>query len=171
NRVTWRSVLVRAVGRLLTDPELDEPLPAGYHQEPRAFAASLHIQLMQLRNLLSDADPNELATAETAYFLSSRTATLRGALLDRVDLAAIGDSTGLRRRPGARLTTVADRNHLRLLLDDRELQVPGHLAPALRHVDQHHQLTPADLAGWLDSDSRLVLCRRLVREGLLEVVR
>jgi len=171
NRVTWRSVLVRAVGRLLTDPELDEPLPAGYHQEPRAFAASLHIQLMQLRNLLSDADPNELATAETAYFLSSRTATLRGALLDRVDLAAIGDSTGLRRRPGARLTTVADRNHLRLLLDDRELQVPGHLAPALRHVDQHHQLTPADLAGWLDSESRLVLCRRLVREGLLEVVR
>jgi hypothetical protein len=32
-------------------------------------------------------------------------------------------------------------------------------------------LTPADLAEHLDPESRLVLCRRLVREGLLEVVR
>ena len=171
NLVTWRSVLVRAVTRLLTDPEFDEPLPAGYHHERRAFAASFDTRLVRLREQLSEVDPLELATAETAYFLTSRTAGLRGALLDRVDLAAIGHDTELRRRRGAQLTSLPDGDHIRLLLGDRELQVPGHLAPALSHLARHHQLTPADLGDWLDPESRLVLCRRLVREGLLEVAR
>ena len=44
------------------------------------------------------------------------------------------------------------------------------LPDSLPDVAAHHELTPADLAP-LDSESALVLCRRLVREGLLEVAR
>ena len=46
--------------------------------------------------------------------------------------------------------------------------MPGRLRPALEQVRAADQFTPTDLD--LDPQSCLVLCRRLVREGLLEVV-
>ena len=63
--------------------------------------------------------------------------------------------------------TPGDR--LRVLLGDRVLDVPARLRPALEEVRARAELRPADLDGVLDASSRLVLCRRLVREGLLEV--
>jgi hypothetical protein len=56
---------------------------------------------------------------------------------------------------------------LRVLLGDRYLDVPARLRPALEKIRSREHLVPADLP--LDEQSRLVLCRRLVREGLLEV--
>ena len=47
--------------------------------------------------------------------------------------------------------------------------VPAWLRPALEDLRTRPELKPADLAGTLDPQSRLVLCRRLIREGLLEV--
>jgi len=55
---------------------------------------------------------------------------------------------------------------MEVLLGDRSMTVPARLRPALEAVRRLEQLTPADLP--LDEQSRLVLCRRLLREGLLE---
>jgi hypothetical protein len=54
-----------------------------------------------------------------------------------------------------------------VLLGDRFLDVPARLRPALEKIRSRDDVSPADLP--LDEQSRLVLCRRLVREGLLEV--
>ncbi len=54
-----------------------------------------------------------------------------------------------------------------MLIGDRSLDVPAHLAGALDVVRTSATFTPADLG--LDPQSNLVLARRLVREGLLEV--
>jgi hypothetical protein len=56
-----------------------------------------------------------------------------------------------------------------VLLGDRSLDVPGRLEAALAEIRRLPELRPADLAAHLDEQSRLVLCRRLVREGLLEI--
>ena len=45
--------------------------------------------------------------------------------------------------------------------------MPARIRPALDEVRARGELTPADLP--LDPQSSLVLCRRLVREGLLEI--
>ncbi len=73
----------------------------------------------------------------------------------------------LRRRAGRPcvVTPVGDR--LRLLIGDRHLEVPARIAGAVDVVRERTTLTPADLG--LDAKSNLVLARRLVREGLLEV--
>ena len=57
-----------------------------------------------------------------------------------------------------------------VLLGDRVLQMPARLAPAMQAILTSDRLAVADLAGYLDPPSRLVLVRRLVREGLLESV-
>jgi hypothetical protein len=59
-------------------------------------------------------------------------------------------------------------DRLEVLLGDRTVDVPGHLRPALEEVRSRTELRPRDLP--LDEQSRLVLARRLVREGLLRVL-
>ena len=55
-----------------------------------------------------------------------------------------------------------------MLLGDRTLSVPARLREALELVRSRDELRPRDLP--LDEQSRLVLARRLVREGLLRTV-
>ncbi|HET9005748.1 MAG TPA: hypothetical protein VFQ04_03445, partial [Actinomycetes bacterium] len=73
--------------------------------------------------------------------------------------------TAVRRRPGAgcRLRRHGDR--LEVLLGDRTLHMPARLAPAMGAILASDRLVVGDLAGLLDPPSRLVLIRRLVREG------
>ena len=62
-----------------------------------------------------------------------------------------------------------DGDRLHLLLGDRRVTVPARISEAVERVRSLEEFTPADLG--LDTESALVLCRRLIREGLLEVVR
>ena len=62
-------------------------------------------------------------------------------------------------------------NGLRLLLGDRTVDMPAWLRPAMEQILAWQQFRPADLAETLDPQSRIVLCRRLIREGLLTPVR
>jgi hypothetical protein len=97
---------------------------------------------------------------------------LRGVLAAEPRLAEIGDASRLWRRPGAvcvvRSPTTPDAP-LVVLLGDRRLEMPSWLEPAMRRVaGSDGALTPVDLADDIaDAHSRVVLARRLVREGLL----
>jgi len=171
NRVTWRDVLVNAVESALPAEWLDEPLPAGYHRDRDTFERALDERLSELRKRLGDVDAGDVARDRSVRFLGSRSPSLRGGLVDRVALSDLDDDTLLRWRPGASLTVLPDGDALRAVLADRELGVPARVGPALAYLEQHSELTPADLGSMLDLQSRLVLLRRLVREGLLEVAR
>ena len=91
-----------------------------------------------------------------------------GALLDRSGLAGLDVTTRLRRRRGHPCELVDAGDTIRVLIGDRVLRVPARVRPALEHVAAHLELTPGDLPS-LDPESALVLCRRLVREGLLRI--
>jgi hypothetical protein len=56
-----------------------------------------------------------------------------------------------------------------LLIGDRELRVPGWVEPTLRVVVDGTSRRVDDLTT-IDAQSRLVLVRRLVREGVVEIV-
>ena len=62
-----------------------------------------------------------------------------------------------------------DGDRLHLLLGDRRMTVPARITDAVERVRTLEAFTPDDLG--LDPESALVLSRRLIREGLLEVVR
>jgi hypothetical protein len=172
NQVTWRQVLERALADAL-DATGAQHVPAGYLEDPSLLASGLTERVEQLAGALRGLDPATVAAGEVSRFLTGRTLWQRGGLRDRVALADLADGTRLRRRPGHPCVLLADGDQLRVLLGDREVRVPARLAPALevvRGAGASRDLTPADLGEHLDEQSRLVLCRRLVREGLLEVV-
>ena len=170
NQLTWRSLLTREVGRVLAEVP-DDHLPAGYLADPARLAEGLGERLAAVVESVGRLAPEAVAREQVEGFLAGRPPRLSGALLDRASLArGIRADTALRRRAGHPCRLVDDGDTVRVLLGDRVLRVPARVRPALEHVAAHLELIPADLAP-LDTESALVLCRRLVREGLLEVVR
>ena len=171
NQATWRQLLQRVVTEALTDPAYDDRLPAGYPDDPTLIADEVGARVQTLVDALSAYDAGRVADGEARRFNSSRAPVLRGAITDRLTLDSLDDDTELVRRPGS-VCVVRPGDHpdtVLLLLGDRELRVPSRLADALHHIRERPRLRPGDLAAWLDPQSRLVLARRLVREGLLKV--
>jgi mannose-6-phosphate isomerase-like protein (cupin superfamily)/sulfur carrier protein ThiS len=169
NQLTWRSLVTREVGRLLADVP-DDHVPAGYLDDPARLADGLADRLAAVADAVRRLDPAGLAAHQVEGFLSGRPPRLAGTLLDRDALASGLDvDTRLRRRRGHPCVLVDDGDVVRVMLGDRVLRVPTRVRTALDHVAAHTELVPGDLP--TDAQSALVLCRRLVREGLLEVVR
>jgi mannose-6-phosphate isomerase-like protein (cupin superfamily) len=169
NRVSWREAL-RAVGDgVLSDEAFDAPLPAGYLQAPDRFAAQLAERLRAYADALAEVDGRAAADQRVAEFLTKRTPALRGGLLDLVALDHLDDTSRLERRPTAACVLHEDGDRLVVLLGDRELRMPLRLRDAMAFVRDTSSFRVEELSRWLDPASRLVVTRRLVREGLLRI--
>jgi bifunctional lysine-specific demethylase and histidyl-hydroxylase NO66 len=167
---TWAEALRRTVTAVVEDALSGEPLPAGFAADPGALTAGVAEQLAEVRQRLDKLDPEAIAQAAADRFWSSQPPLLSGQLQQLLALEGIGEDTVVRRRPGAvcRLRQRGDR--LEVLLGDRVLHMPARLTPVMGVILDSDRLAVGDLAGHLDPSSRLVLVRRLVREGLLESV-
>jgi len=171
NQVTWREVLQRLSAAALQDEAYDGRIPAGYLENPTGFAEQLAGRLSSLGERIAATDVEQAVAEQSHQFLTGRTPVLRGGLRDRLELSRITDDTALERRPAAACVLVVEEDRLRLLLGDREIRMPSRLEEPMRLVGERTLLQPRDLCAWLDEESRLVLARRLVREGLLRVGR
>jgi bifunctional lysine-specific demethylase and histidyl-hydroxylase NO66 len=167
---TWGDVLRRAVLSVVEDALSDEPLPAGFAADPSGLTAGVTEQLTEVRRRLEKLDPSAIAVAAADRFWSSRPPLLAGQLQQLLALEGIGEDTVVRRRPAVVCRLRQRENRLEVLLGDRVLQMPARLTPVMRMILARDRLAVADLAGHLDPPSRLVLVRRLIREGLLESV-
>jgi lysine-specific demethylase/histidyl-hydroxylase NO66 len=171
--VTWRDVVTQVVEEVLRrDGELDQSLPAGWASSPAVLGPELSARLERARARLVEAsEPETVLDRRAARFWSSRTPDLSGGLRDLLELDQLDDRTLLRRRPSVSATVVEGEGHTEVILRDRVLRMPSTLAPALQRTMTSATLRPGDLDGFLDAPSRLVLCRRLVREGLFNIER
>jgi lysine-specific demethylase/histidyl-hydroxylase NO66 len=164
----WNDLLREVVELATEEAWFRESLPVGFASDPGSLAASLAEHVAELRAFLDKVDLARVAEGAARRFWAARPPSLQGQLRQLLTLDELDDATVLARRPGAtcRLRVAGDR--LELLLGDRTLSMPAALEPALRQVLAADRFTPADLGGHLDGPSRLVLARRLVREGLLQ---
>jgi len=164
----WNDLLREVLDLATEETWFREGLPVGFADDPAALEASLAERVAELRRFLDKVDLTRVAERAVNRFWTNRAPMLQGQLRQLLTLDELGEAAVLERRPGTtcRLRVTGDR--LELLLGDRTLTMPARLEPALRQVVAADRLTPADLAGHLDGPSRLVLARRLVREGLLQ---
>ena len=169
NRVTWRQLLRQVSDQVLADERYDAPLPAGHLDDPGRLAEDLSHQLAAFTEGVRTLDAEVVAGERVAAFLRERPPALRGGLTDRVQLDAMNDGTRVTRRPTAACVLEECGDRLVVLLGDRELRMPPRLRGAMEFVRDHPAFGVGDLAPWLDEGSRLVVARRLVREGLLRI--
>jgi hypothetical protein len=132
------------------------------------LASAVADHLEELERWLDKLDPADVAAGRIRRFLTTRPPVLTGTLEGLLDLDAITDRTEVRRRPRSVCELQARGERLIVLLGDRELRMPASLEPAMRRIAAAGRLRPEDLGPELDPESRVILVRRLVREGLLE---
>lgn len=170
NQLTWRGLVQRSLADVIADLP-DQHLPAGYLDDPDEVHTELASRLEDLATRVRSVDTRAAVEAEVRRFLTSRPSRLAGGLHDVIAAETIDRTTLLRRRTGHPCVLFTHGQRLDILLGDRSVDVPARLRPALEQIRLRAEFCPGDLAEQLDPQSSLVLCRRLVREGLLEVVR
>lgn len=169
-RITYRDVLRRTVDELEADPSLDDPLPLGYHRHERLFAAEISARCAAIAKRLAEVDPDVVARRESARPTRRRSPLSAGRLRDIAHVGAITSTTPLLRRDvPVRLAPDPDPDgRVALFLPDRTLRFPPTAAAALDVVLGQDCFVADDLVG-LDGRSRLVLARRLIREGVVGI--
>jgi len=163
--------VVREVIKLAEEePVFAERLPAGSTTDAGAMRETVVASLDELRAWLDKVDVDELTQRVARKVMSSAQPVVRGQLRQLELVEGINASTELVRRPGAVCVLFPGDTSLKILLVDRELQMPLAAEGAIQEVAGRDRLQASDLHPFLEPDGALVLVRRLVREGLLEVV-
>jgi hypothetical protein len=165
NQRTWSDLLRQAVEPLLA-PLGPDHLPAGSLEHPDVLTDDLAVRLEALSDAVRRVDPAEVVGAATDRFLTTRPSRLGRGLVSGLAARELDVDTPLRRRAGALCVRRERGERLVLLLGDRSLDVPAWVAPAIDELRPGRVLTPGDLP--VSPQSAVVLCRRLLREGLLE---
>jgi hypothetical protein len=145
---------VDALRRLLDELETELPFRRSVDEDPDGLV-----------ELLADRLDAEAVRRQTRQRLvHSRRPVLDGQLSELRALDDLTVETPLRRRE----TVIAELDGTALTFEGRSLRFPERLAAELEFlVDGGDPFTAAELPGSLDDDGRLVLVRRLVREGFL----
>ena len=160
NVFTWRDAVREALDEAAReDVELRRGVPSD-GRSPEGLLDALAAQLA----------PDQVSGRRRRSFVSTRR-PIRDDAFDQ--LRALGEldlDTPLERRR----TVIADlseaENELRLSFEGRELALPGFVRDDLEFLlEADEAFRPSDLPGRLDGEGRLVLVRRLVREGLLRI--
>ena len=162
----WRTVLEGVWTQLMGS--VDGSVPAGWSADPEGFAQELRDRLRKVSQGLERVDAKEETRARIERWLSGRTQLGRGWIAERSEPIRVDDDSLLRRRPGAVCELHLLPEHLIVLLGDRRLEMPTWIEPAMRRIANVEAFTLGELADVLpDRESRAVLGRRLIREGLL----
>jgi bifunctional lysine-specific demethylase and histidyl-hydroxylase NO66 len=168
---TWRQVLDEALAQVRDEPELDEALPLRFAlDDPEELRRAVQERLGSFARLLEKADADAVAARLRRRFLVGRLPVLPGQLQQVLAIPRIVLETPVRRRPGSILRLQRNGERLSAFLGDRELRMPGWLEPVLAGIPDGAAFRVEELGPGLDREGRVVLARRLVREGLLEVV-
>jgi len=170
NRVSWREVLRRITDDVLAEATYDEPLPAGYLEDPAALRERLAERLETLTTALKAVDAADFASQQVMSFLSERSPVLRRGLTDRTLLASLDQDSVVERRPTSACELRPEGEKVVVLLGDGALRMPARLTEVMTFVRDQESFRVGDLEPWLDPESGLVVVRRLVREGLLRIV-
>lgn len=164
--VRWLDVLESALSRAGQERVFRDALPVGYAHEPSALKDEIATMLKQAGAWLAEQDVGALADEVADTFWRSRQPPLSGQLRQLLDLDRLGPTTEVRRRDHvvARLRAAEE---VELLLGDRTVRLPLSTADALRQLLSGDLVRIDQLDTTLDLDSRLVLVRRLIRDGVL----
>jgi hypothetical protein len=168
--VTWSSVLLDAV-RWATDrdPRLRESLPPGFTVNAELRKQS-ETRLSELfASVFSEIEPKAAIDEAMNRALLAAYPSLERHLLDLEDERTVTLETGIRRRLNMPWQLTTDDEYVYLHFHGKVIRMPADVEQDLRFVTKTEQFTANDLPGDLDPQGRLVLVRRLLKEGFVTV--
>ena len=167
----WADLIREVVRQAQQEAEFAGSLPIRFADDPDSLGSLAAERLRGFQLWLDKQEPREAAERLARLFLTGRRPILAGQLQQFELIDSLDDSTLVRRRPGAMCMIRGEGGEeIAVFLGDRELRMPAWVRPAVERVSEGPPVRVGDLAPHLDGEGRVVLVRRLVREGLLEVI-
>ena len=166
---TWGDLFRDVLATAGDEDSFRERVPAGWHRNIYSLTAHTTDRLADLSRWLRKLDPAEMAGQMIERFLTTRPPFLAGSLRGLMETGSLNDQTRVRRLRGSVCELAEGNGRLLVYLGDRELRMPLRAWPAMRFVSDREAFAVTELAPFLHESSRLVLVRRLIREGLLTV--
>jgi hypothetical protein len=163
-----RFELVRHVLELAQDePALRTSLPLGVDlADPTTLAGELAATVGALHARLDDVGVADVARRVGTNLMRRTRPEPIGPLAQLDAAATITAASSVRLRAGLRVRVEIGADDVRLVLLDRTITLPVAAADAIKTVLAGAPFTAGELPG-LDADERLVVVRRLLREGVL----
>ena len=150
---TWVDAVRAALDECEAEPAFRRAVPTG--GEARDDLLGL---------LRARLEPTDVAERRRRRFVETRRPVLDGQVAELRELASVTAETGLERRA----TVIADLDGTNLSFEGKRLSFPAHVRAELEAVvAAEGAFRTAELPGELDEAGRLVLVRRLIREGFL----
>jgi hypothetical protein len=169
---TWADALARLVSRALDACEQEvafrRALPLRFTEaDEAALARGLGPLLESFKDHLRADGMAEMLVEE---FVTSRWAYRKGQLVDLHRLENLSLDSVLCRRGHAIARLSSAGELVALSFQGKRITFPAHALEAVRFVIQHEQFRVGEIPDVLDEAGKLVLVKRLVREGLLTLV-
>lgn len=166
---TWFDFLLEAVEKLASsDRHVRAALPPAFAR-PDCDRSAFSKTFAELASrLATEVDAEEIRKGFAERFIDRRPPLLRHQLRALTQIGDIGLDSVVGRRPFLAFLIEEDEESLILRFHRNEIAVPLHAGPAMRHALTTERFRVRDLPGDLDDAGKLVLVRRLIREGLLQ---
>lgn len=146
-------------------------LPVGFIHRSEAMA-SMKNQLAELLQVLADKVNHEDAIERlTKRFIGGMSPLPDGHFISLDAVNEINPNTTVAKRKGMICHITRKTDSVTIQFPGGTVEGPQSIQPALRFITNSEQFLVKDLPGILSSHSKVVLVRRLVKEGLLMIQR
>ncbi len=168
----WADVLKAAVDLLaVKEVDLRRTLPPAFFAEGEP-PAGLEARFRELLALAQASAPlGDARRALRQAQLAKRLTPPDGHFQELVALDTLSLESEVERRAGVPCSVSARNGTARIDFGASHVAGPSSLAPSLEFIRSHRRFRIGEIPGTLSPESKLVLARRLVREGLLRTVR
>ena len=165
---TWTNLLLESLSAVsLSDSAFRKALPIGF-ANPDFDRTQLHNIFRELlEKFVSTSDPNVALDSFVDEFVSTRPPLLKGQMAQINELDNISAETLLGVRPGLIYRLRENNDAIRIACYGKEITLPAHVSEPVRFALSNSCFTVRDIDSNLDDTSKLVLIRRLIREGLI----
>jgi ribosomal protein L16 Arg81 hydroxylase len=165
---TWTELLLELVADVaLRDPAFRTCLPPGYATsdiEPAVLGKTLTHLLARLQ---VQARPRHVLGLMAERFVLERPALIPGQSRTLQLAANLTLDSRVRGRPGLIYRISQQRKKITLLCNSRQIAFPRFTAASLQFALCNPSFVPRDLPGSLTDSAKIVLIKRLMREGLV----
>lgn len=169
---TWADVLVESVvARAHREPAMRRALPPGFANYG-VDLDSYTDHFKELVALLDDVPVGKMITGFKDDFLTARAPRVEGqmAQLAKLDGLTVDSRVGAHPHIIFDLNDVPDTDQVSLAAQGAEIVLPSFAREAMEFCVTTQDFRLGDMGGDLDDDGKMVLAKRLVREGLMRVL-
>ncbi len=171
---TWADLMVEAVNIMAhEDPAFRRALPPGLANSD--FDASAHLGTFQdlMQRLVEKAPAGKLLDSFKMDFLNNRMPRVPGQMTQVARLETLTTTSQVGARPHLIFDVVRhvdDATQISIICQGAEVMLPAFTEPSVRHCLTTPEFVLADMPGELDDAGKLVLVKRLVREGMMQAL-